>query len=377
LRAVPSHLQAWFSSTLWADPKQGDLAVRKELRVAVGGATGNVGTEMLRILEQRNFPAAEVIPLASAASVGRRIPFRGELLAVRDLAGFDFRGVDLLLLSTGAANARNIGPRAVAAGCAVIDNSSAFRMDPELPLVVPEVNAEALHEWNRSRLLPVANCSTIQLVVALKPLHDTAVLKRVIVSTYQSASGGGRQMMERLLSPYDPVTVDMRGLLEEARTALAAGGEKPLPFNVVPHIDVFLEDGRTKEEWKMEAETRKILGLPNLPFAATCVRVPVLVGHAEAVTVEFEKPLSAQAARDLLAAAPSIQVVDAQLPGGYMTPIEVAGTDAVYVSRIRKADAFKYGLSFWVVADNIRKGAALNAVQIAEELLRRKMLGRH
>jgi aspartate-semialdehyde dehydrogenase len=325
--------------------------VRKELRVAVGGATGNVGTEMLRILEQRNFPAAEVIPLASAASVGRRIPFRGELLAVRDLAGFDFRGVDLLLLSTGAANARNI--------------------------VVPEVNAEALQEWNRNRLLPVANCSTIQLVVALKPLHDTAVLKRVIVSTYQSASGGGRQMMERLLSPYDPVTVDMRGLLEEARTALAAGGEKPLPFNVVPHIDVFLEDGRTKEEWKMEAETRKILGLPNLPFAATCVRVPVLVGHAEAVTVEFEKPLSAQAARDLLAAAPSIQVVDARLPGGYMTPIEVAGTDAVYVSRIRKADAFKHGLSFWVVADNVRKGAALNAVQIAEELLRRKMLGRH
>jgi aspartate-semialdehyde dehydrogenase len=351
--------------------------MRKELRVAVGGATGNVGTEMLRILEQRNFPAAEVIPLASAASVGRRIPFRGELLALRDLADFDFRKADLLLLSTGAANARNIAPRAVAAGCVVIDNSSAFRMEPGLPLVVPEVNAEALQGWNANMLLPVANCSTIQLVVALKPLHEAAVLKRVVVATYQSASGGGRQMMERLLSPYDPVAVDMRGLLEEARTALATGGEKPLPFNVVPHIDVFLEDGRTKEEWKMEAETRKILGLPDLPFAATCVRVPVLVGHAEAVTVEFEKPLSAQAARDLLAAAPGIQIVDAQVPGGYMTPIEVAGTDAVYVSRIRKADAFEYGLSFWVVADNVRKGAALNAVQIAEELLRRELFGGH
>lgn len=341
------------------------------LRVAVGGATGNVGAEMLRVLEGRGFPAAEVIPLASAASAGRRVPFRGATLEVRDLAAFDFRDADLLLLSTGAANARETAPRAAAAGCVVIDNSSAFRMDPDLPLVVPEVNPEALAGWAARRILPVANCSTIQLVVALKPLHDTAGLRRVIVSTYQSASGGGRRLMERLLSPYDPATVDMRGLLREAVAALERGGDKPLPFNVVPQIDVFLEDGRTKEEWKMEAETRKILGLPDLSVSATCVRVPVLVGHAEAVTVELDRPLAAAEARALLAAAPGVRVVDERRPGGYATPIEVAGTDAVFVSRLREDRAFMHGLALWVVADNVRKGAALNAVQIAEALLRR------
>lgn len=341
------------------------------LRVAVGGATGNVGSEMLRVLAQRSFPAAEVVPLASAGSAGQRVPFRGAELEVRDLAAFDFRGADLLLLSTGAVNARETAPRAAAAGCIVIDNSSAFRMDPDLPLVVPEVNPEALDGWATRRILPVANCSTIQLVVALKPLHDAAGLRRAIVSTYQSASGGGRRLMERLLSPYDPVTVDMRGLLREAHAALERGGEKPLPFNVVPHIDVFLDDGRTKEEWKMEAEARKILDLPKLPVSATCVRVPVLVGHAEAVTVELERPLSAGDARDLLAAAPGVCVVDERRPGGYTTPIEVAGTDEVFVSRIREDGAFTHGISLWVVADNVRKGAALNAVQIAEALLRR------
>lgn len=341
------------------------------LRIAVGGATGNVGTEMLRVLEQRNFPAAEVVPLASADSAGRRVPFRGAELVVRDLAGFDFRDTDLLLLSTGAANARETAPRAAAAGCIVIDNSSAFRMDAEMPLVVPEVNPDALSGWSARRILPVANCSTIQLVVALAPLHAAAGLRRVVVSTYQSASGGGRRLMERLLSPYDPVTVDMRGLRRQAQAALEAGGDKPLPFNVVPHIDVFLEDGRTKEEWKMEAETRKILGLPHLPVSATCVRVPVLVGHAEAITIDLERPLPAEEARALLAAAPGLRVVDERRTGGYATPLEVAGTDEVFVSRLREDRAFRHGLALWVVADNVRKGAALNAVQIAEALLRR------
>lgn len=347
----------------------------RPIRVAVGGATGNVGQEMLRVLEQRNFPATEVIPLASAASAGRRVPYRGRELLVRELAGFDFGEADLLLLSTGAANSRETSPRAASVGCIVIDNSSAFRMDPDMPLVVPEVNAAALAGWSKRRILPVANCSTIQLVVALKPLHEAAGLRRVIVSTYQSASGGGRAMMERLLSPYDPVTVDMRGLLREARSALERGGEKPLPFNVVPRIDVFLDDGRTKEEWKMEVETRKILDLPDLPVSATCVRVPVLVGHAEAVTVELERPLSAKAATDILAAAAGLRVLDERRPGGYATPIEVAGTDDVHVSRIREDRVFPHGLSLWLVADNIRKGAALNAVQIAEGLLRRGALG--
>jgi aspartate-semialdehyde dehydrogenase len=341
------------------------------LRVAVGGATGVVGTETLRILVQRGFPAAEVIPLASAASAGQLVPFRGGELEVRELAAFDFRGADLLLLSTGAANARETAPRAAAAGCVVIDNSSTFRMEPDIPLVVPEVNPKALDGWAQRRILPVANCSTIQLVMALKPLRDVAGLRRVIVSTYQSTSGGGRRQMERLLSPYDPVTVDMRSLLREARTALEAGGAKPLPFNVVPHIDVFMEDGRTKEEWKLEVETRKILDMPELPVSATCVRVSVLVGHAEAVTVELERPLSANAARELLAAAPGVRVVDERRLGGYATPIEVAGTDDVFVSRVRENHAFPHGLALWVVADNVRKGAALNAVQIAEALLRR------
>jgi len=236
---------------------------------------------------------------------------------------------------------------------------------------VPEVNPEMLAGWSRRRILPVANCSTIQLVVALAPLHREAGLRRVVVSTYQSASGGGRRLMERLLAHHDPVTVDMRALRRQAQAALAAGGDTPLPFNVVPHIDVFLEDGRTREEWKMEAETRKILGLPELPVSATCVRVPVLVGHAEAVTLELERPLPLEAARAALAAAPGLSLVDERRAGGYATPIEVAGTDEVFVSRLREDRAFPHGLALWVVADNVRKGAALTAVQIAEALLRR------
>lgn len=339
------------------------------LRVAVGGATGNVGNEMLRVLEERAFPTSEVIPLASAASVGRTVRFRGRDLPVGDLATFDFSGTDLLLLSTGATNSRETSPRAAAAGCVVIDNSSAFRMDPAVPLVVPEVNLKDLSGWQERRILAVANCSTIQLVVVLKPLHDIARIKRVVVATYQSASGGGRKMLDRLLSPLDEVRANIDAWKVQAK-ALAERGEKPVLFNVIPQIDVFLEDGRTKEEWKMEVETRKILGEPDLPVHATCARVPVLIGHSEAVNVEFEYPLSVEQARVLLLFAPGITVIDERRDGGYATPLDAAGTDPVYVSRLRKDRTVQHGLSFWVVADNIRKGAALNAVQIAESLAR-------
>ncbi|HEV2566551.1 MAG TPA: aspartate-semialdehyde dehydrogenase [Microvirga sp.] len=340
-------------------------------QVAVGGATGNVGSEMLRILEQRAFPVDRLVPLASAASAGRQVAFRGEALEVRDLATFDFGGIDLLFLSTGGENAKVIAPRAAAAGCVVIDNSSAFRMDPDVPLVVPEVNPQDLDQWSGRRILPVANCSTIQLVVALKPLHDAAGLRRVVVSTYQSAAGGGRRVLDRLMSQADPVDLNMRALRAEAQRTLEAGGEKPVAFNVVPHIDVFLEDGRTKEEWKMEAESRRILGLPDLPVAATCVRVPVFVGHAEAVFVELERPLGARDARRLLADAPGVRVLDEHRAGGYATPLDAAGTDPVWVSRIREDRTVPHGLHLWIVADNVRKGAALNAVQIAEVLASR------
>jgi aspartate-semialdehyde dehydrogenase len=341
-------------------------------KIAVVGATGAVGREILKILAERNFPVSEVFALASPRSTGQSVSFGDKtILKIKNLETFDFTGVDLALFSPGAAISAVHAPRAAAQGCVVIDNTSQFRMEPDVPLVVPEVNPQALKRFRKRNIIANPNCSTIQMVVALKPLHDAAGLKRVIVSTYQSASGGGRRLMERLLSPYDPVTVDMHGLLREARAALERGGEKPLPFNVVPHIDVFLEDGRTKEEWKMEAETRKILGLPELPVSATCVRVPVLVGHAEAVTVELERPLSADTARELLGTAPGVRVVDERRRGGYATPIEVAGTDDVFVSRIRQDCAFPHGLALWVVADNIRKGAALNAVQIAEALLLR------
>lgn len=339
------------------------------IRVAVGGATGNVGNEMLRVLEDRSFPASEVVPLASAASVGRTVRFRGKDLLVGDLATFDFRKTDLLLLSTGAANSRETSPRAAAAGCIVIDNSSAFRLDPAVPLVVAEVNPQDLAGWRTRRILAVANCATIQLVVGLSPLHDAARVRRLVVATYQSVSGGGRKMLDRLLNPLDAAKADITAWQVQAK-ALATRGEKPLLFNVVPHIDAFLEDGRTKEEWKMEMEARKILGEPDLLVSATCVRVPVLVGHAEAVTVEFARPLPVDRARALLVRAPGVTLIDEQRNGGYATPLDAAGTDPVYVSRLRTDPTVPHGLSFWVVADNVRKGAALNAVQIAESLAR-------
>lgn len=337
--------------------------------IAVGGATGNVGQQMLRILEQRNFPVARLIPLASpqSAAAGRRVNFRGEEIFVGSLAEHDFSRTDLLFLSTGADNSRTTSPRAASQSCFVIDNSSAFRMDDDVPLVVPEVNADALDrpELLRRRILPVANCSTIQLVVALKPLHDAATIRRVVVDTYQCAAGGGRRLLDRLRA--------------ESATSLGANGQAsgsigrdvPIAFNCVPHIDVFRDDGRTKEEWKMEVESRKILGLPDLPLAVTCVRVPVFFGHAEAVHVEFKRPLAVAQARERLAAFPGIELVDEARPGGYATPLACAGTDPVYVSRLRRDPSVDYGLSLWLVADNTRKGAALNAVQIAEALIER------
>ena len=346
--------------------------------VAVGGATGNVGQEMLRILEQRNFPVQSLVPLASpeSASAGRTVWFRGAEYPVRALAGFDFSQTYLLFLSTGATNSRETSPRAASQGCLVIDNSSAFRMDPDVPLVVPEVNGEELDCPNRlcKRILPVANCSTIQLVVALKPLHDAAHLRRVVVDTYQAAAGGGRRLLNRLEQEADPGEAGRRRLRERSRETLRAAGDKPIAFNAVPHIDVFLEDGRTKEEWKMEVESRKILGIPSLRIATTCVRVPVFVGHAEAVHAEFERPLPVAEARQLLSAFPGITLIDESRPGGYATPLDCEGNDPVYVSRLRRDPSVQNGLSFWVVADNIRKGAALNAVQMAEALALRNTI---
>ncbi len=346
--------------------------------VAVAGATGNVGQEMLRILEQRRFPITSLVPLATreSAAAGRKIKFRGEDLAVRDLATYDFAHTGFVFMSAGAATSREVSPRAAAQGCIVIDNSSAFRMDPEVPLIVPEINGDLLEqpEALHKRILPVANCSTIQLVMALKPLHDAARIKRIVVDTYQSASGGGRRLLGRLKQEADVADANLRALSNRAKETLERSGDKPIAFNAVPHIDVFLDDGRTKEEWKMEVESRKILGIDDLKICATCVRVPVMVGHAEAVHVEFERHLSVASATELLSSFPGVRVVNGSVSGAYATPLDCAGEDAVFVSRIRNDDSVPHGLSFWVVADNIRKGAALNAVQIAEALIARRVV---
>jgi aspartate-semialdehyde dehydrogenase len=331
-------------------------------KVAVIGATGNVGREMLQTLAERDFPADEVIGLASERSVGREVSY-GEkaIIKVRDLAKFDFTGTDIALSSPGAKVSAVFSPKAAAAGCVVIDNTSHFRMDPDIPLVVPEVNPEAIARYRKRGIIANPNCSTIQMVVALKPLHDLARIKRVVVSTYQSVSGAGKEAMDELFNQTraifvnDPVKPDRF--------------PKQIAFNVIPHIDVFMDDGSTKEEWKMVVETKKILD-PAIAVSATCVRVPVFVSHAEAVTVEFESPIDETTAREALRQAPGVVVVDHRASEGYVTPIEAAGEDAVYVSRLRKDPTVKYGLSFWCVADNLRKGAALNAVQIAEVLVR-------
>ncbi len=331
-------------------------------KVAVIGATGNVGREILKTLAERNFPADEVVALASSRSVGKEVSFGDDkILKVQDLETYDFKGTDIALSSPGAKVSAIHSPRAAAAGCVVIDNTSHFRMDPDIPLVVPEVNPEAIGQYKTKGIIANPNCSTIQMVVALKPLHQLGGIKRVVVSTYQSVSGAGKEGMDELFEQTRGVYVnDQREPVKFA---------KPIAFNLIPQIDVFMDDGSTKEEWKMVVETKKILD-PKIKVNATCVRVPVFVGHSESINVEFEKAVSVEEARAALEAAPGVVVLDRREPGGYITPIECVGEDATYVSRIRQDPTIDNGLSFWCVSDNLRKGAALNAVQIAEVLIR-------
>jgi aspartate-semialdehyde dehydrogenase len=331
-------------------------------RVAVVGATGNVGREMLQIVAERQFPVKDVIALASERSVGQEVSFgENDVLKVRQLDTFDFKGVDIVLSSAGAKISAGFAPRAAAAGAIVIDNTSFFRMDPDVPLVVPEVNPEDIALYRKKGIIANPNCSTIQMVVALKPLHDLVKIKRVVVSTYQSVSGAGKEGMDELFNQTRNVFTN--GSLDHKKFT------KQIAFNVIPHIDVFMDDGYTKEEWKMQVETRKILD-PDIPVTATCVRVPVFIGHSEAVNVEFESEMSVEHARAALKSAPGVSVIDLRADEGYVTPVESAGEDKVYVSRIRKDPTVKHGLNLWVVSDNLRKGAALNAVQIAEVLVR-------
>ena len=333
-------------------------------RVAVVGATGNVGNEMLQILAERKFPVDEVVALASERSTGKEVSFGDErTLKVQDLSTFDFRGWEIGLFSPGAKVSAEYAPKAAAAGCVVIDNTSQFRMDPDVPLVVPEVNRQALKGFHKTNIIANPNCSTIQMVVALKPLHDIARIKRVVVSTYQSVSGGGREAMDELFEHTKAIYMNDR---KEPHFF-----KKAIPFNVIPQIDVFLDDASTKEEWKMSVETKKILD-PKIEVTATCVRVPVFVGHAEAVNVEFESPISVDEARDALREAEGVVVVDTD--GEFITPIECVGEYAVFVSRIRKDPTVRYGLNLWVVSDNLRKGAALNAIQIAEAMVEDDLL---
>jgi len=330
---------------------------------AVVGATGNVGREILQILAERSVPSSEVIAIASAASQGIEVPYGDDaVLKVDSLETFDFGNVDIVLSSPGANVSREFAPKAAAAGAIVIDNTSEFRMDPEVPLVVPEVNAEALANYKAKNIIANPNCSTIQMVVALKPLHDEVGINRVVVSTYQSVSGAGKSAMDELFN-------QTRGIYaNEPEQKFMENFTKSIAFNVIPHIDVFMEDGSTKEEWKMSVETKKIID-PSIEVHANCVRVPVFIGHAEWVNVELNSPLSYENARELLGAAPGLVVVDHRQDEGYVTPVECAGEDAVYVSRIREDLTIENGLSFWVVSDNIRKGAALNTVQISEVLI--------
>src|SRR5712692_1256515 len=329
-------------------------------KVAVVGATGVVGHEMLSILAERAFPVSEVCAIASERSAGGEVSFgEKQVLKVQDLDKFDFKGVDIALFSPGAKVSAVHAPRAAKAGAIVIDNTSQFRMDADVPLVVAEVNPQAIAHYKKRGIIANPNCSTIQMVVALKPLHDLARIKRVVVATYQSVSGAGREAMDELFNQTRSIYVN-DPVKKEHFT-------KQIAFNAIPHIDVFMDDGSTKEEWKMAAETRKILD-PDIAVTATCVRVPVFIGHGEAINVEFERPLSENQARAALRQAPGVTAVDHRTDEGYVTPAEAAGEDAVYVSRIRRDPTVPYGLNLWVVSDNLRKGAALNAVQIAEIL---------
>ncbi|MBD3728413.1 MAG: aspartate-semialdehyde dehydrogenase [Sphingomonadales bacterium] len=335
-------------------------------RVAVVGATGNVGREMLAILAERAFPCDEVAAIASSRSTGTEIEFgdTGKMLKCKNIEHFDFTGWDIALFACGSDATKVHAPRAAASGCVVIDNSSLYRMDPDVPLIVPEVNPDAIDGYVKKNIIANPNCSTAQMVVALKPLHDAATIKRCVVSTYQSVSGAGKAGMDELF--------------EQSRAIFVGDPVEPkkftkqIAFNVIPHIDVFMDDGSTKEEWKMVVETKKILD-PKIKVNATCVRVPVFVGHSESINLEFEKEISAQQAMDILREAPGVMLVDKRENGGYVTPVESAGDGATYVSRVREDPTVDSGLSLWCVSDNLRKGAALNAVQIAELLGQRHL----
>src|SRR3954451_5695619 len=334
-------------------------------KVAVVGATGNVGREMLNILAERRFPADEVVALASPRSQGLDISFGDKTLKCKALDHYDFSDIDICLMSAGSGPAKEYAPKIAAAGAVVIDNSSYWRYDSDVPLIVPEVNADAVAGFRKKGIIANPNCSTAQLVVALKPLHDKATIKRVVVATYQSVSGAGKEGMDELFSQTKSVfTMDEMKIKKFP---------KRIAFNLIPHIDVFMEDGYTKEEWKMVVETKKILD-PKIKLTATCVRVPVFVGHSEAVNIEFENPIAVEEARQILRNAPGCIVIDKHEPGGYVTPYESAGEDATFISRIRYDATVENGLSMWVVSDNLRKGAALNAVQIAELLIKRKLI---
>ena len=335
-------------------------------RMVVVGATGNVGREILNVLAERQFPADEVAAVASPRSTGDIIDFgdSGKELKVQNIEHFDFEGWDIALFAAGSEVSRLHAPRAAAAGCTVIDNSSYFRMDPDVPLIVPEVNPEAIDGYRAKNIIANPNCSTAQMVVALKPLHDAATIKRVVVATYQSVSGAGKAGMDELF--------------EQSRNIFVGDSNSPvkftkqIAFNVIPHIDEFLDDGSTKEEWKMVVETKKILG-SSIKVTATCVRVPVFVGHSEAINIEFEDEISAEQAQSILRESPGVMLVDKREDGGYVTPVECVGDYATFVSRVREDPTVDNGLNIWVVSDNLRKGAALNAVQIAELLGRRHL----
>jgi len=335
-------------------------------RVVVVGATGNVGREMLNILAEREFPIDEIAAVASPRSQGLEIEFgdTGKKLKVKNIENFDFTGWDIALFAAGSGPTKIYAPKAASQGCVVIDNSSLYRMDPDVPLIVPEVNPEAIDGYKRKNIIANPNCSTAQMVVTLKPLHDKAKIKRVVVATYQSVSGAGKEGMDELFEQSRAIFV---GDSVEPRKFT-----KQIAFNVIPHIDVFLDDGFTKEEWKMVAETKKILD-PKIKLTATCVRVPVFVGHSEAINIEFENEISAKEAQDILREAPGIMLIDKREDGGYITPVECVGDYATFVSRVREDSTVDNGISLWCVSDNLRKGAALNAVQIAELLGRRHL----
>lgn len=334
-------------------------------RVVIAGATGNVGREMLNILAERQFPVDEIVVLASRKSLGTEVSFGDKTLKTKDLDTFDFTGWDMALFAVGSEATKKYAPKAAKAGCVVIDNSSLYRYDSDIPLIVPEVNPQAIHDYAKRNIIANPNCSTAQMVVALKPLHDRATIKRVVVSTYQSVSGAGKEgadeLWDQTKSIYNPVTDVPPNKFQ-----------KQIAFNVIPQIDVFMDSGDTKEEWKMMVETKKIVD-PKIKVTATCVRVPVFVGHSESINIEFEDHLDENEARDILREAPGVMVIDKREAGGYVTPIECVGDFATFISRIRQDSTIDNGLNLWCVSDNLRKGAALNAVQIAE-LLGREVL---